>query len=88
MKLSKKSLLKLIREKMWLLWCSHNPDQSKILSQLHVIGKALDDLSKKYDNFILLGDFNNEPVEKNVKFPKHLPFEKYCQTKDLFQKPR
>ena len=26
--------------------------------------------------------------KKNVKFPKHLPFEKYCQTKDLFQKPR
>ena len=87
MKLSKKSLLKLIREKMWLLWCSHNPDKNKILSQLHVIGKALDDLSKKYDNFILLGDFKNEP-EENVKFPKHLSFEKYFQTKDLFQKPR
>ena len=33
---------------------------------LHVISKALDDLSKKYDNFILLGDFNNEPEEKNM----------------------
>ena len=44
-------------------------------------------MSKKYDNVILLGDFNNKPEEKNVKFPKHLPFEKYCQAKDLFQKP-
>ena len=26
--------------------------------------------------------------EKNVKFRKHIQFEKYCQTKDLFQKPR
>ena len=65
-----------------------NPDKNKILFHLHAISKALDDLSKKNDNFILLGDFNNEPEEKNVKFPKHLPFEKYCQTKDLFQKPR
>ena len=66
MKLSKKSLLKLIREKMWLLWCSHKPDKNKILSHLHVTGKAVDDLSKKCDNFILLGDFNNEPEEKNM----------------------
>ena len=51
---------------------------------LHVISKTQDDLSKKYD-VILLGNFNNEPEEK---FPKHLPFEKYRQTKDLFQKSR
>ena len=52
---------------------------------LHVISKTQDDLSKKYDNVILLGNFNNEPEEK---FLKHLPFEKYRQTKDLFQKSR
>ena len=51
---------------MWLLCCSYNPDKNKILSHLHVINKALDDLSKKYDNFILLGDFSNEPGEKNM----------------------
>ena len=77
-----------LRKKKWLLCCSYNPDKNKILSHLHDISKALDDLSKKYDNFILLGDFSNEEEEKCVKFPKHLPFEKYCQTKDLFQKPR
>ena len=36
------------------------------MSHLHVISKALDDLNKKYDNFILLGDFNNKPEEKNM----------------------
>ena len=36
-----------------------NPDKNKILSHLHAISKALDDLSKKNDNFVLLGDFNN-----------------------------
>ena len=36
------------------------------MPHLHVISKALDDLSKKYDNFILLCDFSNEPEEKNM----------------------
>ena len=76
------------QKKKAFLCCSYNQDKNKILSRLHVISKALDDLSKKYDNFILSGDLNSEPEEKNVKFSKHLPFEKYCQTKHLFQKPR
>ena len=38
----------------------------KFWSHLHVISKALDDSSKKYDNVILLGDFNNEPEQKNM----------------------
>ena len=33
---------------------------------LHVISKFLDDLSTKYDNLILLGDFINKPEEKNM----------------------
>ena len=36
------------------------------MSHLYIISKALDDLNKKYDNFILLGDFNNKPEEKNM----------------------
>ena len=46
--------------KKWLLCWSYNPNKNKILSHLHVIIKVLDDLSKKYDIIILLGDFNNE----------------------------
>ena len=52
--------------KKCLLCCSYNPDKNKTLSYLPVICKALDDLSKKYDNFILLGDFNNEQEEKSM----------------------
>ena len=37
-----------------------------LLLLCHVISKALDDLSKRYDNVILLGDFNNEPEEKHM----------------------
>ena len=36
-----------LRRKKWLRCCSYNPDKNKILSHLHVISKALDDLSKK-----------------------------------------
>ena len=36
------------------------------MPHLHVISKALDDLNKKYENLILLGNFNNEPEDKNV----------------------
>ena len=33
---------------------------------LHIISNDVDDLSKKYDNVILLGDFNIEPKETNM----------------------
>ena len=46
-----------LRKKKWLLCCSYNPDKNKILPHLHATSKALDDLRKKYDNFILLGGF-------------------------------
>ena len=55
-----------LRKIKWLLCCSYNPDKNKILSYLNVISKALDDMRKNYDNFILLGDFNNEPEEKSM----------------------
>ena len=44
-------------KKEWLFCCSFNPNKNSILSHLHVISRALDDLSKTYDNVILLGDF-------------------------------
>ena len=65
MKLLKDFLLKLIWEKKWLLCCSYNRDKNKILPHLHIITKALDHLSKKYD-FVLLSDFNNEREEKKT----------------------
>ena len=49
-----------------LLCCSYNPNKNKVLSDLHVASKALDVLSKNYDNVILLSDFNDEPEEKNM----------------------
>ena len=90
MSVSKDFLLILIWEK-WFLCCSCNPDKNKIVSHLHDISKVLDDLSKEYDNFMLLSDFTNEPEEKSMSNFLNTYLLKTIetgQTKDLFQKPR
>ena len=46
------------RNKKSLLNCSYNPKHSSIESHLDSLSKILDSLTPKYDNFILLGDFN------------------------------
>ena len=47
MKLSKNFIVKInLRKKKSLICCSYNPSKNKTLSHLHVISRALDDLSK------------------------------------------
>ena len=55
-----------LRRKKWLLRCSCNPKYSQISHHLKEIGKDLDVLTSKYDNIILMGDFNTEPVDTVV----------------------
>ena len=56
-----------INSKKWLVSCSYNPHTALIEKHLDYISKGLDYYSSKYENFILLGDFNaqidNEIVE-------------------------
>ena len=52
-----------LRKKKRLLSCSYNPHKSEIMDHLNEIGKHLDSYSSKYDNYMLLGDFNSEPTE-------------------------
>ena len=57
----------LFEGKKWLLCCCYNPNKNNILFHLYITGK-------KYDNVILLGNFNTKP-EKNFKLRfEHLPF--------------
>ena len=62
------------RNKKWLLNCSYNPKHSSIESHLGSLSKSIDSLSSKYDNFILLGDFNScmedSPMKTCVKVYK------------------
>ena len=55
-----------IKKVKWLISCSYNPHKANIKSHLQELGKNLDLQSSKYDNFILLGDFNAEPSEKTM----------------------
>ena len=54
----------IIRKKKWLIYSSYNPNRNLISNHLREIGKNIDLNSSKYDNFILLGDFNSEPSEQ------------------------
>ena len=52
-----------LRRKKWLLCCSYNPKYSQISHHLKEIGKDLDVLTSKYENIVLMGDFNAEPTD-------------------------
>ena len=54
-----------------LLCCSYNPNKNLINKHLDEIGRNLDQLSSKYDNFILLEDFNSEPREQPMRYFFH-----------------
>ena len=55
-----------LRRKKWLLCCSYDPKYSQISHYLKEMGKDLDVLTSKYDNIILMGDFNAEPADTIV----------------------
>ena len=49
--------------------CSNNPKKNLVLRQLECLNHVIDEHSKAYDNFILIGDFNvgiDENFMKNV----------------------
>ena len=54
----------IIRNKNWLLCCSHNPHESNISTYMHRLSKGLVIYVNKYDNKLFLGDFNSETPEK------------------------
>ena len=56
-----------IRKKKWLLCCSYNPNKTFITKHLAEIGRNQDLFSSKFDNFILLRDFNSELCEQPMR---------------------
>ena len=55
-----------LRPKKWLFFCSYNPKYSQISHHLKEISKNLDVLTSKYDNIILMADFDAEPADTVV----------------------
>ena len=51
----------------WLICYSYNPNRINVATHLGETGKALDTYSKKYENTLLISDFNVEQNEANMK---------------------
>ena len=52
-----------LKKKKWLVICSYNPHKSMIHNHLKSISMQLDEFYKKYENVIIIGDFNSEICE-------------------------
>ena len=52
-----------LKKSKWLLIGCYNPHKDMIRSHLSSIGNKLNELCVKYENFILIGDFNSEMHE-------------------------
>ena len=55
------------RKKKWLLSCSYNPNKNNISNHLQRLRNSLDLYSEKYENIILIGDFNVSPEESHME---------------------
>ena len=56
-----------LRKKKWLLCSSYNPKKNLIANHLKYIDRNLDSQLGQYENFILMGDFNVELNDANMK---------------------
>ena len=77
-----------LKRKNWLLCCSYNPKFSQISFHLNALGKSLDNLTSKYGNIILLGDFNTEPTDTILShFCEICNFKNLIKDKTCFKNP-
>ena len=56
-----------VRNNKWFINCSYNPHKNMIGNHLRAISEKLDIYSTSYGNFIILGDFNIEMEEEQIK---------------------
>ena len=71
-----------LRKRKWLLNGSYNPNKSQISHHLECLNSLLDEHSKKYEKYVLIGDFN---VNTSNSFMKE-----FCSLnglKNLINKP-
>ena len=64
-----------LRKSKWLLFGGYNPQKENIGNFVNQMGIILDHYMPKYDNFLLLGDFNSEMSENIMK--------EFCDTYSL-----
>ena len=64
-----------IRNTKWLIMGGYNPDKKNISNFLDHVSKELDRFLPQYENLLLLGDFNSEMSEQDMK--------DFCETYNL-----
>ena len=64
-----------IRNTKWLIMGGYNPDKKDIKTFLNHVSKELDKFLPQYENLLLLGDFNSEMAEDDMK--------NFCETYNL-----
>ena len=72
----------ILHKKKWLINCSYNPTKNNIKNHLETISRALDTFSTKYENLVLLGDFNVCVDDENMK-----KFCNFYSLKSLIKQP-
>ena len=73
----------ILHKKRWLINCSYNPHKNNICRHLEVVTKILDSYYSKYENVILLWDFNAGVPET--------PMISFCESynlKSIIKQPR
>ena len=56
-----------LRKKKLVLCCYYNPHNNFIETHMDSFGKVIDLLSTRYENFILIGDFNADESDNTIK---------------------
>ena len=56
-----------LRNDKWLLNCSYNPNKNNIGNHLKALSGFLDSHSSTYEKILILGDFNIEVDDQNMK---------------------
>ena len=56
-----------IRNTKWLIMGGYNPQKKNIKNFLNNVSKELDRFLPMYENLLLLGDFNSEMNEEDMK---------------------
>ena len=56
-----------LKKRKWFLNCSYNHDRNSVSSHLDSLNRVIDEHSKTYDNFILIGDFTVGIDENSIK---------------------
>ena len=64
-----------LKKSKWLLFGGYNPNKNNIVNFVKAVGPILDHYLPKYENFLILGDFNSEMCED--------PMREFCDTYNL-----